>query len=303
MLRAWFNMWKDMFKFFPPHRIGRREFAFAMVGNAIFIGCFFASFYIFPEAFLILLLNLFGIALSSLFVRRLRDAGFISLLALLPYGWALFWWFFSYFVHGDDSVTVAFIGGFGFFPIGILILILCVFPTKERKEFKAPKTQNNKPQIQEISLPQAWINFWKNIFKFQAPHRTNRREFALDIIGSIVFFFIMMSGMPIMQNLLYGIIWSFVMLFFMLAFLSLIARRLRDAGFSVWWLVPPVILILVCMLLSQFLEFFISFIFVFSYFYPIILLVMCAFPTKEKGEILSTPKNQINHKSRKATRN
>lgn len=208
----------------------------------------------------------------------------------------MFWWFFSYFVHGNDSVTVAFIGGFGFFPISILILILCVFPTKERKEFKAPKTQNNKPQTQEIGFLQAWINFWKNIFKFQAPHRTSRREFALDVIGSIVFFFIMMSGMPIMQNLLYGIIWSFVMLFFMLAFLSLIARRLRDAGFSMWWLVPPVMLILVCMLLPQFLEFFISFILVFSYFYPIVLLVMCAFPTKEKGKILSTPENQINHK-------
>ena len=105
--------------------------------------------------------------------------------------------------------------------------------------------------------------------------------------------------MPIMQNLLYGIIWAFIMLFFMLAFLSLVARRLRDAGFSAW-LVSPAVLMLVCMLLSSFLEIFnivASLFLVFFSFYSIILLVMCIFPTKEEGEVLlPTSESQTNHK-------
>lgn len=76
MFLAWIRMWRDMFKFFPPNSIGRKDFALTMAMNLIMVGVFMAFCLGFYEDFIIMLGNFFLVALTSLLVRRLRDAGF-----------------------------------------------------------------------------------------------------------------------------------------------------------------------------------------------------------------------------------
>lgn len=283
MFLAWIRMWRDMFKFFPPNSIGRKDFALTMAMNLIMVGVFMAFCLGFYEDFIIMLGNFFFVALTSLLVRRLRDAGFSFVFGLLPYGWILFWWGMSFGdISYDDRTTIALVGAFGFVPIFFLTMLLCAFPTRGRRIVSATEVITYVKQSSEIGFLQTWINLWKNIFKFYPPYRTGRREFAFSVIEGIIFYFFIMSFMMFIQNLVFGVLVAFVFLAFLVAYLSLIARRLRDAGFSAWF-VFPVIVVLCCEALAMWIEnpemvFFYGA--VFFYFYPFVLLIMCVFPSK-----------------------
>lgn len=120
---------------------------------------------------------------------------------------------------------------------------------------------------------EAWINMWKNGLKFESPHRTQRREFwyamliniAVTLISSLFLFFIATRGG---LQFYYWIFGPYAIANAIVG-LSLSVRRLRDAGFSVWWVVLPIILIPAG---------------IFGTIANIVVLVMCAFPTKVENE-------------------
>lgn len=130
---------------------------------------------------------------------------------------------------------------------------------------------------------EAWINMWKNGLKFESPHRTQRREFwyamliniAVTLISSLFLFFIATRGG---LQFYYWIFGPYAIANAIVS-LSLSVRRLRDAGFSVWWVVLPIILIPAG---------------IFGTIANIVVLVMCAFPTKVENEqpLDETPKEE-----------
>lgn len=130
---------------------------------------------------------------------------------------------------------------------------------------------------------EAWINMWKNGLKFESPHRTQRREFwyamliniAVTLISSLFLFFIATRGG---LQFYYWIFGPYAIANAIVG-LSLSVRRLRDAGFSVWWVVLPIVLIPAG---------------IFGTIANIVVLVMCAFPTKVENEqpLDETPKEE-----------
>lgn len=281
-----------MFKFFSY--TGRREFALTMIANLIVFAIFLDFCLLFLDdrfEFLVIGVgNLFCIALSSLFARRLRDAGFGFLLGLLPYAWILFWWAFPYFVDTsyDERTTIALLGFFGLIPIGFVVMLLCAFPSKPKKISNASQSSISQILAKESKndFLQAWINLWKNIFRFQAPYRTGRKEFALSLLGGMLFLFLIMVCMVSIQNLIIGFILVVVLWLTVLALLSLSARRLRDAGFSAW-LVCPMMIWFLCISpvfsgIGVFEAVFVFGLNIFE-FYSLALLIMCAFPSKDKN--------------------
>lgn len=282
MLRAWFNMWRDMFKFFPPHRIRRREFAFAMLINFIgFLGIYIAffEFDIYPEnsvEFMGSIGCVWGIAILSLLMRRLRDAGFSPLLALLLYGWGI--WRLS---DWEKDIFEILSGFFSLVFLVAFVLFLCCFPTKDIEQKGEAR----------VGMLQAWRNLWKNTFKFQAPYRTDRREFALAITTSLASFAVIFTCAIWFYEALLAII-LVIWFVFGIAFCSLVARRLRDAGFSAWLVLPFPLLVVLPLLFepifyifymfrsSDFYSFFDSLGY-FYFFYFIALIILCCFPTKK----------------------
>lgn len=130
---------------------------------------------------------------------------------------------------------------------------------------------------------EAWINMWKNGLKFESPHRTQRRDFWYAMLINIAMLLIIVVFISLIsaQSGYYGIYWIFAPYAIANAIvsLSLNVRRLRDAGFSVWWVVLPIILIPAG---------------IFGTIANIVVLVMCAFPTKVENEqpLDETPKEE-----------
>lgn len=157
------------------------------------------------------------------------------------------------------------------------VLFLCCFPTKDIEQKSGAKAE----------MFQAWRNLWINIFKFQAPYRTDRREFTLAIATSLASFAVMFACAIFSYEVSFGAI-LIVRLALGIAFLSLMARRLRDAGFSAWLVLPLTsvifvfyqLLILLFKDASRALQLFFMFGSIYLV-YLIVILALCFFPTNK----------------------
>ena len=122
-------MWKDMFKLLPLHTIGKERFSsfFRFEFCYAFVLVFFVQnlrMERMKKQLLFISFQCFFMGWTSLFVRRLRDAGLLSILGLLPYGWCILFWLLTFGFSSSD---------FGCMSIMALIVALCLFPTKQQE--------------------------------------------------------------------------------------------------------------------------------------------------------------------------
>lgn len=169
-----------------------------------------------------------------------------------------------------------------------------LFLQKKKGEIlSTPKNQiNHKPTINqerqpETSFLQVWLRMWKNLFKFYAPHCTDRREFALNFVMGFVFVVAVLSCLCFCGGAVFWLL-LIVLAIYCCAFLSLMARRLRDAGFSAWLVLPLTsvifvfyqLLILLFKDVSRALQLFFMFGSIYLVYF-IVILALCFFPTNK----------------------
>lgn len=141
-------MWKDMFKLLPLHTIGKERFSsfFRFEFCYAFVLVFFVQnlrMERMEKWLLFISFQCFFMGWTSLFVRRLRDAGLLSILGLLPYGWCILFWLLIFGVSSSERE------GIEFLPLLVvcllwLLLLLCAFFQQNNKSILLGKRSLSK---------------------------------------------------------------------------------------------------------------------------------------------------------------
>lgn len=127
---------------------------------------------------------------------------------------------------------------------------------------------------------EAWIKMWKDGLKFKSPYRTNRRDFwcafVVDIIVAIGFSALWKS-MGLTET---NIVFISIILIHLVVVTAIEVRRLRDAGFGIYWPIFYAISAFLAWISEGSFSLFFGAI---AMVVCIVIFVLCALPTKNEN--------------------